>query len=286
VPLLEAQAALDAAGLADLIVVDDARLLAAAAAAAGAGWPDGMKLTLDLDQLGLTPADLAARPDGGGGKAGGRDRTTIKIGAATVLVGADHLAQIAEAALQTVTDDFLAQNAKTGLDPLPPAPARGKKRTPSNTAVAGSPRMTEDERTAVGLVGEIAARAWLQNRHEQVLWRSGYAVLLTGDTEASDEWGYDFEVVRPRGGSLLYEVKATTAPVAGLAEFEMGQSEIDAAQEHARDERYRILLITSVLEPAERRVRELPSPYSPRGRGRYRPVGRGMRYQCAPGNGS
>lgn len=277
-PLLEAQAALDAAGLADLIVVDDARLLATAAA--GAGWPPGMRVTLDMDELGLTPADLAPGPDGGGRS--GRDRTTIKIGAATVLVGAAHLAQIAEAALQTVTDDFLAQNAKTGLDPLAPASTRGKKQTPRNTAVAGSPRMTEDERTAVGLVGEIAARAWLQNRHEQVLWRSGYALLLTGDTEASDGWGYDFEVVRPRGANLLYEVKATTGPVAGLVEFEMGQSEIDAAQEHARTERYRILLITSVLDPAERSVRELPNPYSPKGRGRYRPVGRGMRYQCAP----
>jgi hypothetical protein len=46
--------------------------------------------------------------------------------------------------------------------------------------------MTDDQRSAVGLFGEVAARAWLQRHYPQVRWRSGYAALLNGDTEASD----------------------------------------------------------------------------------------------------
>jgi hypothetical protein len=35
----------------------------------------------------------------------------------------------------------------------------------------------------------------------------------------------------------------------------------------------------SVLDPENRRVFELPSPFSSKGRGRFRVVGRGLRYQ-------
>ena len=278
-PLLEATAALDASGLADLIEPDDAKLLAIAAT--GAGWPDGMRLSLDLADLRLTADDLPPGAGGSAGRGGHADQSTIVIGGATVLVGFDHLAQIAEAAVQTLTAQFLAQNGKTDLAALAPV-TPGRKRQPGGAAVVGAHRLSEDLRTAIGLVGEIAARAWLEHRYERVLWRSGYAVLLNSDPEASDSWGYDYEVVRPHGPSLMYEVKATRDPAGGLAEFEMGQSEIDAAQEHSRSERYRILLITSVLDPSARQVHELPSPYSAKGRGRYRPAGRGLRYQCLP----
>jgi hypothetical protein len=62
----------------------------------------------------------------------------------------------------------------------------------------------------------------------------------------------------------------------------MGESEVLAAQECAGGNRYRILLITSVLDPPNRRVYELPSPFSAKGRGRFRVAGRGLRYQCGP----
>jgi len=67
-----------------------------------------------------------------------------------------------------------------------------------------------------------------------------------------------------------------------LIEFEMTDSEIAVAQECAGGNRYRILLITSILEPENREVFELPSPLSTQGRGRFRGRGSGRRYQCAP----
>lgn len=85
-----------------------------------------------------------------------------------------------------------------------------------------------------------------------------------------------------RDTSRLYEVKALSEPCAGRVEFELGQSEVDAARRHARDSRYRILLITSALVPGERQVFDLPNPFSIQGRDRFRMVSRGVRYQCSP----
>jgi hypothetical protein len=65
-------------------------------------------------------------------------------------------------------------------------------------------------------------------------------------------------------------------------EFDLAESEVKVAQAHARNERYRILLITSVLDPEERRVHVLPNPFGVQGHGVYRTVGRGLRYQCRP----
>jgi len=63
----------------------------------------------------------------------------------------------------------------------------------------------------------------------------------------------------------------------------MGESEVRAAQAAARSDRYRILLITSALDPTERRIHQLPNPFSVKGLGLYRVAGRGLRYQCFPG---
>ncbi|MCX2927984.1 hypothetical protein [Streptomyces sp. NEAU-W12] len=65
-------------------------------------------------------------------------------------------------------------------------------------------------------------------------------------------------------------------------EFGLGPSEADAACRHARSNRYRILLITCALVPEERRVFDLPNPFSAQGRDRFRTVSRGVHYQCSP----
>ena len=147
--------------------------------------------------------------------------------------------------------------------------------------MARAANMSEDQRLAVGLVGEIAARAWLLRRYRDVRWRSGYAAIVNGEGEASDSHGYDFEVPWSNT-SLLFEVKSPSDRARNLTEFEMGESEVRAAQACANGNRYRILLITSVLDQDDRRVYELPSPFSPKGRGRFRVTGRGLRYQFSP----
>jgi hypothetical protein len=112
-----------------------------------------------------------------------------------------------------------------------------------------------------------------------VRWRSGYAAIIAGDAEASDGWGFDFEVPY-RNTSLFFEVTSLVDAPRVLTEFELGDSEVRVAQECAGGERYRILLVTSVLEPDARRVFVIPSPFSRKGAGRFRVVGRGLRYRC------
>jgi hypothetical protein len=81
----------------------------------------------------------------------------------------------------------------------------------------------------------------------------------------------------------MFEVKALTESLGGVVEFELGETEIRTAQVNARNDRYRILLVTSVLDPQNRQILQLPNPFSKRGQGRFRVVGRrGLRYQCSP----
>ena len=280
-PLLEATFALEANGIADLVEPVDNQLLEAIAA--GAGWPDGMDLTVDATDLGLTDADLAVTA----GSGSSRERpvpppATIRIGSSVLPVGTDNLARIAEVALLSVDPIFLSETGKTSLAVLasPPGPD-GHGRPTGRTVVTRNRGMNEDQRSAVGIVGEVAARAWLSRKYREVRWRSGYAAIVSADPHASDSFGYDFEVDW-RNTTLMFEVKAFTAEAGSLAEFEMGESEVRAAQAAARNDRYRILLVTQALDPVERRIHELPNPFSAKGQGRFRVVGRGLRYQCAP----
>jgi hypothetical protein len=279
-PRVEAQFALDASGLADHIQLADNALLRAAAD--GVGWPEGMDLTVDATALGLREADLALLPGNGAPGRRGAAARTIRVGTLDLPVGNDNLARISEAALQTVDPGFLNQTGKASLSELSSAPGNARGGGPGGTVVVRNAGMTEDQRAAVGLVGEIAARAWLSQRYRDVRWRSGYAAIVSGDPEASDSYGYDFEVAW-RNTTLMFEVKALSGEPSGLAEFEMGESEVRAAQAAARGDRYRILLVTAALDPADRRIHVLPNPFSARGHGLFRVAGRGLRYQCALG---
>lgn len=278
-PLLEAAFALDASGLADLVEPSDAALLDAAAA--GAGWPPGMPRTVDPDALGLSETDLHPDAAAAGSPAGARPRPTIPVGDEQLPVGTDNLARIAEAALATVGPAFLKQTGRTLLGELEPPARRKDGRGAGRTVVARDRAMTEDERTAVGLVGEVVARAWLSHRYGDVRWVSGYAAIVSGAPDASDGHGYDFEVPW-RGTTLMFEVKAMRAEPGAMVEIEMGESEVREAQRAARGDRYRLLLVSSVLDPSERQVHVLPNPFSAKGRGRFRVVGRGLRYQFSP----
>src|SRR5690606_25434386 len=123
---------------------------------------------------------------------------------------------------------------------------RRSARHGSGPFVASTKRTPEDVRTAIGLVGEVAARAWLARRYGEVRWRSCYASLIEGDADASASLIYDIEGPC-RDTWLLFEVKAITEPLRNVEECELGETEIRRAQECARGDRYRIVIVTAVL---------------------------------------
>ncbi|MER6028236.1 hypothetical protein [Streptomyces sp. NPDC001851] len=282
--LLQCKSLIDGSGLSDLLPLSEEKLVDAVARAVG--WPAGMPHAADPAALGLTAKDLAhtlAPPRGSGGPAAVAPRT-ITIGDAEVRVGRDQFSAIADIASRTIDESFLAQSGRVRLDTVAgvPQPRRGgTSPTKPRVVVARTTQPDEDQRSAVGLVGEVAARAWLQRHYTDVKWTSGYAAVINDDPEASDSLGYDFEVAW-RDTTRLYEVKALSGPCADRVEFELGPSEVDAARRHARGNRYRVLLITSALAPEDRRVFDLPNPFSVQGRDRFRIVSRGLRYQCSP----
>ncbi|MER5932601.1 DUF3883 domain-containing protein [Streptomyces sp. NPDC002054] len=282
--LLESKNCVDKSGLSDLVELGQRRLIDAVERAVG--WPDGMPRTADLVQLSLTSDDLARTPkrlSSGSSGTGGPVARTITIGDAEVGVGRDQLSAIADIAARTVGESFLAQSGRVRLDAVQdvPRPRAGTAVPKQRIVVAKMNQTNEDQRSAIGLVGEVAARAWLQRRYADVYWRSGYAAVVNGDRDASDSLGYDFEV-KCRDTTRFYEVKALSEPIADRVEFELAPSEVDAARHHARGNRYRILLITSALAPENRKVFELPNPFSAQGRDRFKIVSRGLRYQCSP----
>ncbi len=282
--LLECKSFIDGTGLGDLLPLSEGRLLDAVGHAVG--WPAGMPPAAEAAALGLTDRDLTqtatrARDSGASTIVAPR---TITIGDAEVRVGSDQLSTIADIASRTIDEAFLVQSGRVRLDTVTGVPrprSGGGPIAKPRIVVAKTKRTNEDQRSAIGLVGEVAARAWLQRHYPDVRWVSGYAAVVNGDDAASDSLGYDFEVTW-RDTTRLYEVKALSDPSAERVEFELGASEVDAARRHARGNRYRILLITSALAPEDRRVFDLPNPFSAQGRDRFRMVSRGVRYQCSP----
>lgn len=276
------RSALDNSGAADFFLLDDARLLSIAAEALG--WPNGMSLSMDADNLGLSAEDLTGarnRQDPAARRLL-EQRTTLPIGGSRVQVGPEHLSEIADLISASVSEAFLKQSGKAKLEVLAPSPTRGQagQRT-GRVLVSKMSKLADDQRIAIGLAGETVAKLWLERKYQGVRWRSGYSASR-GGIDPSDGLGYDFEVLGSRGGSLMFEVKALSGDIGDITEFELGESEIRTAQANSRNERFRVLLVTSVLESDSRRIFVLPNPFSARGRGLFRVVGRGLRYQCAP----
>ncbi|MFD0264230.1 sacsin N-terminal ATP-binding-like domain-containing protein [Kitasatospora indigofera] len=280
-PGLTATSHLERSGMGDLVVLDRDQLLQMIAH--GVGMPPGMPLSTDPVALGLT-GENAPRTTTGQGTPTSPPlaRAMIALGDTELHVGTDQFARIAELASRSVDEAFLALPGKASLSPM--ASGRRHGTTGSSgirTVVARTGTPGDDERAAIGLVGEVVARLWLERRYAEVHWRSGYAAVVHGDPAASDSHGFDFEV--RRGNTVVYyEVKSTTQPVSERTEFEMGESELRTAQRHSNNNRYRILLVTSALDPSIRQIFELPSPFSAKGRERFRVVGQGLRYRCAP----
>jgi hypothetical protein len=191
----------------------------------------------------------------------------------------EHLGSLADSVTASLTEELLAQSGRVTLAKLPSTRPRSGSQSGSGLAVARMPRMSEEQRTCVGLIGEVIARAWLERHYANVEWVSGYRNIVLGDDVGSDTRGYDFVVQRAGNRRWYYEVKALVSEAPEIAEFELGETEVVAAQRH-RDT-YRVLLVCGVLDSASRRILELPNPLGARGAGRYTLLGRGLRYRCA-----
>lgn len=279
-PVVAARAALEQSCRADFFELGDDELLELIADSLG--WPSGMRVTLDLTLLGMEQADLLSQEEAASAERSRRrhERTHLDIDGHEVPVADEHdLRRLADAISAGITDGFLGQTGKGTL-----AEVTTPNPTPSRSYGGGIPvararQPSAEQRTAIGLIGEVAAKAWLERHYENVEWVSEYRNIVLGGTKGSDNRGYDFIARRSGGRPVYFEVKALSDPATHVAQFELGATEVREAQEHGNA--YRILLVTSARDSATRRIVDLPNPLGRQGAGRYTLVGRGLRYQCS-----
>lgn len=244
-------------------------------------WPSGMPLSTDPKETGLSKQDLerAESDEHRARLERQRARQTVTVNGEAVNVG-DGYGDLREKIEASLNNDQSIINAPlrfARLDELDSPAARGASelRTKTSTAVA-PPRASSSQLQAIGFAGELIAYRWLANRYKDRFtddcWVStNRAAYLTG-SPGDDGCGYDF-LIPLRGGAVMYEVKATTGDA---GEFQLGESEVRQAQMHARNDRWRLLIITHALAD-ERQLLMLHNPFSPRSRGQYVFAGEGLR---------
>jgi hypothetical protein len=241
-------------------------------------WPAEMPSSLDPEACGVTGDDLArARTEEELAKARQAfERRSIEIAGSRHSAEIENYAKLAQIARESISETFL--RARSGFSRLEKVAPRSKRPHAPGRVTAVRRSLTETQRAATGLVGEVLALEWLKRHYSganEESWRSGYRDHVLGGKEGDDSLGYDFEV--PSGTTTLYfEVKSTAGD---QTEIEFSDRELIAARNYARGTRYRILYIPNVLDPSQRSIHVLPNPFSERARDFYNVVGSGLRYR-------
>ncbi|MBW8328691.1 MAG: hypothetical protein K0M48_05930 [Thiobacillus sp.] len=256
-------------------------------------WPAGRAANPELAAWGLSATNVVSSEERAKAERAElqRRKSQVEFGGATFSALKDDYADIAAAVDASLTQATALQNvissdaALVSLDTAKPSggsgsgSGRGTPKSPENA-------MSDDQKIAVGLIGELWAREWIRRRHNvdavgESMWVSRYRDLVLNTSGGLDLLGYDF-IVTTKSRTYYYEVKAS---MGDPRRFEMGPTEIGAAQRYRadRDHRYRILYLAYVGDPSRMTPSLLANPFSAKGEGKFRAVGRGsVTYEFDP----
>ncbi|MFG3545901.1 sacsin N-terminal ATP-binding-like domain-containing protein [Streptomyces sp. NPDC047725] len=284
-PATEVTARLEAAGALDF------RPLAAADVVAWLAvlgqWPAGMPPTTDLDRHGLTETDLDRVRNAAehARREQERRRRSISVGGRAFDVYDGDFTTLTRE-LQRVFENGAIPGVAAGplrfTDPQTLTDARRASSTGRSRGgrYGGSPDsgLTAAQREAIGYLGEWYAYQWLCAHYpdsmDETSWVSTNRRKAFPGPPGDNGLGYDFRIGSGRR-PYMFEVKATQGDG---GRFELGESEVRAAQQHAGNDRWRLLMVTHALTPDRMNIRMLPNPYAKRGRGRYREEGGSLRF--------
>jgi hypothetical protein len=133
---------------------------------------------------------------------------------------------------------------------------------------------------AIGLLGELTVRRWLQARLPKQdidsAWMSSNAKQFTGSA-GDNSLGYDFEVSVQRQ-TWQIEVKAS---LNDPRMFEMGETEVRAGRAAARARtglQYWVAYVSNLADPSQARVEMIPNPLSEAGEAVLELQGEVLRY--------
>ncbi|MFD9327832.1 sacsin N-terminal ATP-binding-like domain-containing protein [Streptomyces sp. NPDC060065] len=284
-PATEVTARLEAAGALDF------RPLAAADVVAWlvvlGQWPAGMPPTTDLDRHGLTETalDRVRNAAEHARREQERRQRSISVGGRAFDVHDGDFTTLTRE-LQRVLENGAIPGIAAGplrfTDPQTLTGARQASSTgrPRGGRYGGSAdsALTTAQREAIGYLGEWYAYHWLCAHYPDSMdatsWVSTNRRKAFPGPPGDDGLGYDFRIGSGRR-PYMYEVKATQSDG---GRFELGESEVRAAQQHAGNDRWRLLMVTNALTPHRTNICMLPNPYAKRGRGRYREEGGSLRF--------
>lgn len=247
-------------------------------------WPTGMRPTSDPTTAGVTDEQLAAADSAAtvARQERERRRRLVHIGdrAIDVGVGATDLTtliDVLQANLDAHPAVIATPNRRTDLCPMPATRPRGGGGGGggSRDPMAG---LSDEQRQALGFAGEWLAYQWLTRTYPEAnesSWLSTNRRRVFAGDPGNDNLGFDFQVELTRG-PIMFEVKASRDDP-GM--FTLTDAEIREARQHARDGRWRLLIVPYVSDPARCRVLRLPNPFEPRGEGLFRPESEGIRYR-------
>ena len=248
-------------------------------------WPEGMPPTSDPATAGITDAQLreADSVEAAARRARERRRRTVQVGGTDIDVGVGacdftDLIDALQANLDANPAVIASPRRSAELAPLSSARSRdagGGQRQGGRDPMAG---LSDEQRQATGFAGEWFAYQWLRRQYREAnesSWVSTNRHHVFGGEPGDDRLGFDFRVELTRA-PIMFEVKANQNEP-GV--FELTDAEIREARRHARDGRWRLLVVAYVFDPDRCHIMRLPNPFDPRFEGRFRAEDRGIRYR-------
>lgn len=248
-------------------------------------WPVGRAATADLAAWDISADSMASSEERAKAERAEqqRRRTQVEFAGVTMSALTDAYSDIAAAVAATADQAPALKQVSSSdatLEAMDPAKASGGSGGGGSRGAPKLPEsgMSDEQKLAVGLIGELWAREWLRRLYhlesvDESIWVSCYRDAVLSTSGGSDSLGYDF-IVATKSRTYYYEVKASTGDP---LRFEMGPTEIFAAQRYRadREHRYRILYLAYVGDPARMTATLLANPFSAKSVGKFRSVGRG-----------
>ncbi|MGC1237554.1 MAG: DUF3883 domain-containing protein [Acidimicrobiales bacterium] len=247
-------------------------------------WPTGMIATADPAAVGVTVDQLETAESAATVMRveRERERRIVRIGEQDIDVGprADNMAALIDVLQSNVNANPAAiagPNRVSDLGLVLDTRSRGWAGGGGGSwdSMGG---LSDEQRQALGFAGEWLAYQWLSRIYPEAnesSWVSTNRRRVFAGDPGNDSLGFDFRVERTRQ-PIMFEVKASRD---GPGVFTLTDSEIREARRHARDGRWRLLIVPYVSDPARCRVLRIPNPFEAGAEGLFRAEGDGIRYR-------
>lgn len=247
-------------------------------------WPSQMPLSSNEDDLGIDKESIdRINQDLDEAKIiKSIERNSIDIDGISFHVYPDNYWRIIEKLNSNIAEDFLQSSKKSAKLEEMEGARRGSGKTKKSTRVSRgweAPNgLSQSQKNAVGLAGEVLAYKWLCESYSEAnpdSWRSSNRKYVFDGNPGDDSLGYDFEIVL-KSMTLYFEVKTSSTE---SMKIHFGESEVSWARRFVNNNQYRILYIMNALDSKSRSLHILPNPLSRKGINFYHNVGGNLIYK-------